>query len=133
MSEFDHEARKAMEAVMSKIGDHFGVQPGDVDGLFAAIEARSAELAAFDDLKVCDCCEGLFEHVTSGDHNQCDTCTELANLTAEASIIKSAARELLADDMADTCPECLIGESDARKNLALLVADTPEKGPATDG
>ena len=33
----------AMEAVLSKIGKHFGVAPGDVDGLFAAIEASTDE------------------------------------------------------------------------------------------
>lgn len=41
-----HSQRKmirATESVMAKIGDHFGVKPGDVDSLFAAIEAQSAE------------------------------------------------------------------------------------------
>ena len=32
------EMNGAMESVLQKIGVHFGVDPGDVDGLFAAIE-----------------------------------------------------------------------------------------------
>lgn len=49
------------------------------------IERLNVELDAFEQLMVCDCCGGLFEHVTSGDHNQCDNCTELANVSAEVS------------------------------------------------
>lgn len=44
-------------------------------------------LGDFDDLHFCDCCEGLFQTINTGDHNQCDTCTELANVSAE---VKSA-------------------------------------------
>lgn len=36
----------AVESVLAKIGDHFGVEPGDVDGLFAAIEAQAEDLSA---------------------------------------------------------------------------------------
>lgn len=32
---------EAMEFVMGKIGKHFGVDPGDVDGLFVAIESST--------------------------------------------------------------------------------------------
>jgi ribosomal protein S7 len=37
------EKTSAMESVLAKIGKHFDVQPGDVGGLFAAIESQSAE------------------------------------------------------------------------------------------
>ncbi len=44
------------------------------------IERLTAELSEYDDLQLCDCCEGLFESVTSGDHNQCESCTQVATL-----------------------------------------------------
>ena len=36
------ETNKAMESVLAKIGDHFGVTPGDVAGLLAAVEKGQA-------------------------------------------------------------------------------------------
>ena len=46
----------------------------------------------------------------------------IKRLTAEVATLLGAARELLADDRADDCQECLIGESDAWINLAELVS-----------
>ena len=64
------------------------------------IERLTAELDKFNDLQFCDCCEGLFEHVTSGDHNQCDTCTELANVSTEVSRLKVSLEEYVRLDRA---------------------------------
>jgi len=38
------EQRNAMESVLGKIGDFLGIEPGDVDGLLAKIEANSVEI-----------------------------------------------------------------------------------------
>ena len=54
------------------------------EALLAENKRQADEIAAFNDLQLCDCCEGLFESVTDADgHNQCDTCTQLANLESE--------------------------------------------------
>lgn len=52
----------AMESVMSKIGEHFKVKPGDVAGLFEAIETQSAEgrrrcACVFEDGKPIEICK----------------------------------------------------------------------------
>lgn len=73
-----------------------------------------------------------------GEDTICKRCAYVpADSRHEPDDLRQAVHELLADDMAWNCPECLIGESDAWKRLvALTTADQSpthwEKDPEDD-
>ena len=97
--------------------------------LGAELVALREELDSHDDYTLCDCCQSLtLEPVDAGDHMQCVSCTELAELAE----LRGAARALLGNKklMHMHGAICIIGAPadnwDALAAALLEVKDAPE-------
>jgi predicted nuclease with TOPRIM domain len=70
---------EAMQKENERVNELVALQKRDMKAAMDRVAELEVELSDFQDLQLCDCCEGLFEtcHDAEG-HMQCERCTKLA-------------------------------------------------------
>jgi hypothetical protein len=67
------------------VGNVPALAAAEIERLTVEIGLMQEKLSQYDDLQLCDCCEGLFEVChDAGGHMQCDRCTEAEKAHSQA-------------------------------------------------